>query len=116
MKLSEHFDKNEFRCQCGCGGEKMLTEKLLSRPGFEKIIDDACNKSSEDLFVIFAAAHTRKELEKTKPEINLLQIEPGWSGDFVWLYDWDEGQQFFKFYGIFTEPELLAVIFKEVEK
>ena len=91
----------------------MLTEKLLSRSEFEKIIDDACNDFTEDLFVIFAAANTKEELEKIKPEINLLQFEPGWNGDFVWLYDWNEGQQFFKFYGIFTEPELLAVIFKE---
>lgn len=91
----------------------MLTEKFLSRSEFLKIIDDTCNDSFEDLFVIFAAAYTKKELEKTKPEIQLLQIEPGWNGDFVWLYDWDEGQQFFKFYGIFTEPELLAIIFKE---
>lgn len=91
----------------------MLTEKNLFRSEFEKIIDDACNNTFEDLFVIFAAAHTQKELERTKPQINLLQIETGWNGDFVWLYDWDEGQQFFKFYGIFTEPELLAIIFKE---
>lgn len=94
----------------------MLTEKFLSRSEFEKIIDDTCSKSFEDLFVIFAAANTKKELEKTKPKIELLQIEPGWNGDFVWLYDWDEGQHFFKFYGIFTESELLAVIFKEVKK
>lgn len=94
----------------------MLTEKILTRSEFEKIIDDTCNKSFEDLFVIFAASHTKKELEKTKPEIQLLQIESGWNGDFVWLYDWDEGQQFFKFYGIFTGPELLAVIFKDCEK
>lgn len=93
----------------------MLTEKILSRSEFEKIIDDTCNESSEDLYVIFASAYTKKELEKTKPQIQLLQIEPGWNGDFVWLYDWDEGQQFFKFYGIFTEPELLAVIFKEAK-
>ena len=91
----------------------MLTEKFLSRSEFEKIIDDACNDTHESLFVFFAAAYTQKELERTKPEINLLQREPGWNGDFVWLYDWDEGQQFFKFYGIFTEPELLAIIFKE---
>ena len=63
--------------------------------------------------MILAAAYTKKELEKTKPEIQLLQIEPRWNDDFVWRYDWDEGQQFFKFYGIFTEPELLAIIFKE---
>ena len=94
----------------------MLTGKFLSRLEFEKIIDDTCNKSFEDLFVIFAAAYTMNELEKTKPNIELLQIEPGWNGDFVWLHDWDEGQQFFKFYGIFTEPELLAVIFKDAEK
>ena len=91
----------------------MLTEKFLSRNEYEKTIDDTCNKSFEDLFVIFAAAYTIKELEKTKPEIQLLQIDPRWNGDFVWLHDWDEGQQFFKFYGIFTEPELLAVIFNE---
>lgn len=91
----------------------MLTEKILSRSEFEKIIDDTCNESSEDLFVIFASAYTKKELEKTKPQIQLLQIESGWNGDFVWLYDWDEGQKFFKFYGIFTESELLAIIFKE---
>lgn len=94
----------------------MLTEKILTRCEFEKIIDDTCSKSLEDLFAIFAAANTKKEVEKTKPKIELLQIEPGWNGDFVWLYDWDEGQQFFKFYGIFTEPELLAVIFKDYEK
>lgn len=94
----------------------MLTEKILSRSEFEKIIDDTCNDCSEDLFVIFAVAHTKKELEKTKPEIQLLQIESGWNGDFVWLYDWDEGQQFFKFYGIFTGSELLAIIFKEGEE
>ena len=94
----------------------MLTEKFLSRSEFEKIIDDTCSKSYEDLFVIFAVANTKKELEKTKPKIELLQIESGWNGDFVWLYDWDEGQQFFKFYGIFTESELLAVIFKERRK
>ena len=93
----------------------MLTEKFLSRSEFEKIIDDACNDTFEDMFVIFASAYTKKELEITKPQIQLLQIEPGWNGDFVWLYDWDEGQQFFKFYGIFTEPELLAVIFKGLE-
>ena len=91
----------------------MLTEKILSRSDFEKIIDDTCNDSTEDLFVIFAAAYTKEELEKIKPEIHLLQIESGWNSDFVWLYDWDEGQKFFKFYGIFTEHELLAVIFKE---
>ena len=93
----------------------MLTEKFLSRSEFEKIIDDACNGTFEDMFVIFASAYTKKELKRTKPQIQLLQIEPGWNGDFVWLYDWDEGQQFFKFYGIFTEPELLAVIFKELK-
>jgi len=94
----------------------MLTEKFLSRSEFEKIIDDTCNDTYESLFVFFAAAHTKKELERTKPEINLLQREPGWNGDFVWLYDWDEGQQFFKFYGIFTEKELLALIFNEEDK
>ena len=91
----------------------MLTEKFLFRSEFDKIIDDTCNDTFEDLFVIFAAAYTKKELEKTKPEI---QLEPRWNDDFVWRYDWDEGQQFFKFYGIFTEPELLAIIFKEEDK
>lgn len=93
----------------------MLTEKILSRSEFEKIIDDACNKSFEDLFVIFAAAYTKKELEKTKPTIELLQIDPSWNGDFVWLHDWDEGQQFFKFYGIFTNSELLALSLRRDE-
>ena len=36
----------------------MLTEKFLSRSEFEKIIDDTCNDTFEDLFVIFAAAYT----------------------------------------------------------
>ena len=94
----------------------MLTEKFLSRSEFKKIIDAACNDAHEDLFVIFAVAYTKDELERTKPQIQLLQIETGWNGDFVWIYDWDEGQQFFKFYGIFTEPELLAVIFKGLKK
>ncbi len=94
----------------------MLTEKFLSRSEFEKIIDDTCNDTYESLFVFFAAAHTKKELERTKPGINLLHREPGWNDDFVWLYDWDEGQQFFKFYGIFTEKELLALIFNEEDK
>ena len=94
----------------------MLTEKILSRSEFEKIIDDTCNDAFEDLFVFFAAAYTKKELEKTKPQIQLLQMDPDFNGDFVWLYDWDEGQNFFKFYGIFTEKELLALIFNEEDE
>lgn len=44
MKLSEHFDKNEFRCQCGCGGENPspklieMLEKLHDLMGAKAII------------------------------------------------------------------------------
>ena len=44
MKLSKHFDKNEFRCQCGCGGENPsrklieMLEKLHDLMGAKAII------------------------------------------------------------------------------
>ena len=44
MKLSNHFDKSEFRCQCGCGGENPspklieMLEKLHDLMGAKAII------------------------------------------------------------------------------
>ena len=63
MRLSEHFDSNEFKCKCGCGGNKVLTElvqkleQLYSLMGASMIIINSGYRCSVHSVRVGGSAH-----------------------------------------------------------
>lgn len=83
--------------------------KVISKSEFFNIIHEACHESCEDLFVVFAAFYTKKEAEQaTLNNLNLEVLEYDGSHDYhVWLNDWDEGEQYIVYEGIFTSRTII---------
>lgn len=88
--------------------------KIISRSEFINIIDDVTSELNEDLYVLFGNYYTRKEAEQAHFEdLNLEYLEFDGYHDFhVWIHDWDEGEEFIVFEGIYTEEQLIEFIMK----
>lgn len=69
----------------------------------------------QDLYVVMAAGYTEKELDKSKYELQLLEYD-GNCDYYVWLNDWNEGQQFVRVWDVFPEKRLLYILTGRFER
>lgn len=92
--------------------------KIISKSEFYDIINDVTFELYEDLYVLFRNYYTRKEAEQAHFEdLNLEYLEYDGNHDFhVWLHDWDEGEEYIVFEGIYTEEQLIEFIMKGSER
>ena len=88
--------------------------KIISRNEFFNIIHDVGNELQQDLYVLFWCYRTKREAEQAHFEdLNLELLEMDWTSCcHVWLHDWDEGEEFIVFEGIYTEEQLIEFIMK----
>lgn len=76
---------------------------------YEKIKEAEEKNFGNDLFVIMAAGYTEQEAEKANFAFEMLEFD--WQQQqYVWLYDWDEGENFIKLHGIYTGEEIIDII------
>lgn len=81
--------------------------------------DDFYNKIAEyelemkegyrDLIVIMSYGYTQKEAEESDYELQFLEFD-GMAMCHCWINDWDEGQEYIDFYGIYTDNEVIKRI------
>lgn len=92
--------------------------KIISRNEFFNIIHDVCSELQQDLYVLFWCYRTRREAEQAHFEdLNLELLEMDWTSCcHVWLHDWDEGEEYIVFEGIYTEEQLIEFIMKGSER
>ena len=69
-----------------------------------KITEDEC----EDLYIIMRSGYSMKDILDSDYNIELLQYE---AGEYVWLNDWYEGQQYIELYDMIPEEKLLDILF-----
>lgn len=88
--------------------------KIISRNEFFNIIRDVETELQQDLYVLFWCYRTRREAEQAHFEdLNLELLEMDWTSCcHVWLHDWDEGEEYIVFEGIYTEEQLIEFIMK----
>ena len=83
----------------------------MMKSDFDKIVNDFCEQNYCDVYVVFKYAYTEKELEKESYELRRLDLElSGYNDVHVWDTDWNEGQQYIEFFGIYTEDDILNLI------
>ena len=90
----------------------------ISIHDFNVLINNFCADIAviENIFVVFKAAYREIDLEKESYSIEILQFEAD-NMEYLWLNDWNEGQKFIEFFGIYTESDILKLILsKENEK
>ena len=92
--------------------------KIISRNEFFNIIRDVETELQQDLYVLFWCYRTRREAEQAHFEdLNLELLEMDWTSCcHVWLHDWDEGEEYIVFEGIYTEEQLIEFIMKGSER
>lgn len=81
----------------------------MTKDNFENIVFEFCEVHLEDVFVVFKAAYREADLE-TEP---ILFEHMEFDGNYVvhsWLNDWDEGQEYIDFYGVYTKDDLINLI------
>lgn len=81
----------------------------MTKDNFEHIVFVFCEVHLEDVFVVFKAAYREVDLE-TAP---ILFEHMKFDGNYVvhsWLNDWDEGQEYIDFYGVYTKDDLIDLI------
>ena len=81
----------------------------MSKHNFEKIVFEFGEAYCEDMFVVFKAAYCEPDLE-TEP---ILFEHMEYDGNYdihCWLNDWDEGQEYIDFYGVYTKDDLIKLI------
>lgn len=81
----------------------------MMKSNFETIVFEFCEVHMEDVFVVFKAAYREADLE-TEP---ILFEHMKFDGNYAihcWLNDWDEGQEYIDFYGVYTEDDILNLI------
>ena len=84
----------------------------MTKSEFFCIINGYCNDTTvDDMYVVFKAAYTEKGLEEAKYSLELLEWEYE-TCSHVWLNDWDEGQNYIDFFGIYTHSDILHMILK----
>lgn len=83
----------------------------MSKSALKKLISEFCEVYYCDIYVVFKYAYTEKELEKESYELKRLDLElSGYNDVHVWDTDWDEGQEYIDFFGIYTESDILSLI------
>lgn len=81
----------------------------MSKHNFENIVFEFCEVHLEDVFVCFKAAYREIDLDKEPILFELMEFD----GNYVvhsWLNDWDEGQEYIDFYGVYTKDDLINLI------
>lgn len=81
----------------------------MTKDNFKNIVFEFCEVHLEDVFVVFKAAYREADLE-TEP---ILFEHMEFDGNYVvhsWLNDWDEGQEYIDFYGVYTKDDLIDLI------
>lgn len=81
----------------------------MTKSNFETIVSEFCDVHLEDVFVVFKAAYREADLEKEPILFENLMFD----GDYVvhyWSNDWDEGQEYIDFYGVYTKEDLINLI------
>ena len=88
----------------------------MAKDDFNMLINQFCADVSvlENIFVVFKAAYLEIELAKEPYLIEILEFD-GDNAEYVWLNDWDEGQKFIEFFGIYTESDILSLILSKGE-
>lgn len=81
----------------------------MSKRNFEKIIFEFCEVHSEDVYVVFKAAYREADLESDPYLLEHMEFDGNYS-IHSWLNDWDEGQEYIDFYGLYTTNDLLNLI------
>lgn len=82
----------------------------MSKRNFETIVSEFCDVYLEDVYVVFKAAYREADLESEPYLFEHMEFD----GNYVihsWLNDWDEGQNYIDFFGIYTESDMLDLIF-----
>ena len=83
---------------------------IMTKKEFLCFVNAFCDDTTVDnMYVVFKAAYTEKGLEKEKYSLELLEWEFEHCSH-VWLNDWDEGQNYIDFFGMYTERDLLKLI------
>lgn len=91
--------------------------KIISKSEFKNIIHDVSCELRQDLYVLFGNYYTRKEAEQVHFEdlsLEYLKYD-GYHDYHIWIHDWDEGEDFIVFEGIYTEEQLIELIMKGIE-
>ena len=76
---------------------------------FYDIVHEFTETHYEDIFVIFGAFYTEREAQTAKSkDLHIVVLEWEWEKqNFVWSTDWNEGQKYILFEGIYTEDMLI---------
>lgn len=84
---------------------------ILKKPDFNTIVNNFCADISaiEEIYVVFKAAYREIDLSSENYMIVRLEFEDDFAS-YVWNWDWDEGQEYIDFFGIYTESDILSLI------
>ena len=81
----------------------------MSKHNFENIVFEFCDVHLEDVFVVFKAAYREVDLDKEPILFEHMEFDGNY-GVHCWLNDWDEGQEYIDFYGVYTKDDLINLI------
>lgn len=81
----------------------------MSKRNFEKIVFEFCEVNLEDVYVVFKAAYREADLESESYLFEHMEFD-GNQVFHSWLNDWDEGQEYIDFFGIYTGSDILSLI------
>ena len=82
---------------------------IISRKEFFNIVLEFCMDHQQDVYVLFMWYRRRQEAEQaTIEDLNLEYLQMDWTSCcHVWLHDWDEGEEYIVFEGLYTEEMII---------
>lgn len=90
---------------------------LMNKKDFYNLVDEYLEEVEkkhqiESIYFLFSYGYTEKEAKESKASLELIEYdccnfdEPTW----VWLNDWDEGQEFVCLYGVYKESDIIKIL------